>query len=115
MEFTEHLKGLGERTIIKLWNEFCCDTGDESKYIFDGIWDMQAEVFSLYGFDDKAFLYAILNGGMTNLNVMLYVEDDLIREVKGLAESPVSLDLLADWLIDTNHPIYAKWCDKKVK
>ena len=40
MEFVEHLKGLGERTIIKLWNEFCCDTGDESKYIFDGIWDM---------------------------------------------------------------------------
>lgn len=51
MEFVEHLKGLGERTIIKLWNEFCCDTGDESKYIFDGIWDMgyaSRSIFALW-------------------------------------------------------------------
>lgn len=117
MEFITYLKEFYTSLIIRLWNEFCldCDYGDESKYIFDGIWDMQAEVFSLYGFDDKAFLYAILNGGMTNLDAMLYVEDDLIREVKGLVESPIDLDLLANWLIDTNHPIYAKWCDKKVK
>lgn len=117
MEFVEHLKGLGVSIVIRLWNEFCldCDYMDERKYIFDGIWDMQGEAFALYGFGDKEFLYALLNGNVTRLTALLYVEDDLVKEVKSLEESPVSLDLLADWLIDTNHPIYAKWCDKKVK
>ena len=113
MEFTEHLKWLGESTIIKLWKEFCCATGDESKYIFDGIWDIQSEAFALYGFNEKDFLMAILNGNVISLDAMLYVEDDLVKEVKGLVESPIDLDLLANWLIDTNHSVYTNWSDKK--
>lgn len=113
MEFVEHLKGLGRSTVIRLWNEFCldCDYGDESKYIFDGVWDMQGEAFALYGFDDKAFLYAILNGNVTRLTALLYVEDDLVKEVKSLEESPIDLNVLVDWMIDTDHPIFAEWSD----
>jgi hypothetical protein len=115
MEFIEYLKGLNLSTIIKLWNELCCacDYGDESKYIFDGIWDMQSEAFALYGFNEKDFLMAILNGNIISLDAMLYVEDDLVKEVKGLVESPIDLDLLANWLIDTNHSVYTNWSDKK--
>ena len=111
--FVEHLKGFGLNTIIRLWNAFCCDCdyGDESKYIFDGIWDMQPEVFALYGFDDKEFLYAILNGNVTQFDAMLYVEDGLVKEVKSLEESPIDLLLLVDWMIDTDHPIFADWAD----
>lgn len=113
MKFVEHLKGLGGSTVIRLWNEFCldCDYGDESKYIFDGVWDMQGEAFALYGFDDKAFLYAILNGNVTRLTALLYVEDDLVKEVKSLEESPIDLNVLVDWMIDTDHPIFAEWSD----
>lgn len=113
MEFVEHLKELGAHTIIRLWNEFCldCDYGDESKYIFDGIWDMQGEAFTLYGFDEKEFLYAILNGNVTRLDAMLYVEGGLVKEVKSLDESPIDLNLLVDWMIDTDHPIFADWFD----
>lgn len=113
MEFVEHLKELGGSTVIRLWNEFCldCDYGDESKYIFDGIWDMQGEAFALYGFGDKEFLYALLNGNVTCLTALLYVEDDLVKEVKSLEESPIDLNVLVDWMIDTDHPIFADWDD----
>lgn len=113
MEFVKHLKGLGGSTVIRLWNEFCldCDHGDESKYIFDGVWDMQGEAFALYGFGDKEFLYALLNGNVTCLTAMLYVEDDLVKEVKSLEESPIDLNVLVDWMIDTDHPIFAEWSD----
>ena len=113
MEFITYLKEFDTSLIIRLWNEFCldCDYGDESKYIFDGVWDMQAEAFALYGFDDKEFLYAILNGNITCLTSLLYVEDDLVKEVKSLEESPIDLNVLVDWMIDTDHPIFADWDD----
>lgn len=113
MDFKQHLTKFNLQTLISLWNEFCidCDYGDESKSIFDGIWDMQGEAFALYGFDDKEFLYALLNGNVTRLTAMLYVEDGLIKEVKNLEESPIDLNLLIDWMIDTDHPIFADWID----
>lgn len=113
MEFLAYLKEFDLSIIIRLWNEFSddCDYGDESKYIFNNIWDMQPEAFALYGFDDKEFLYAILNGKVTRLDTMLYVEDGLVKEVKSLEESPIDLNLLVDWMIDTYHPIFADWCD----
>lgn len=114
MEFKEALYKVTFQTLISLWNEFCqdCDYGDESKYIFDGIWDMQGEAFALYGFDEKEFLYALLNGNVERLGGMLYVEDGLIKEVKSIEESPIDLNILADWMIDTDHPIFAEWSDK---
>ena len=113
MDFKQHLTKFNLQTLISLWNECCidCDYGDESKSIFDGIWDMQGEAFALYGFDDKEFLYALLNGNVTRLTAMLYVEDGLIKEVKNLEESPIDLNLLIDWMIDTDHPIFADWID----
>lgn len=113
MDFKKHLTKFHLQTLISLWNELClnCDYGDESKSIFDGVWDMQAEAFALYGFDDKKFLYALLNGNVTRLTAMLYVDDGLVKEVKSLEESPIDLNLLIDWMIDTDHPIFADWID----
>lgn len=113
MEFKEYLSGYYYKTLVNLWNEFCldCDYGDESKYIFDGIWDMQGEAFALYGFDEKEFLFALLNGNVERIGGMLYVENGLIKEVFSLIESPINLNLLVDWMIDTDHPIFADWYD----
>ena len=113
MEFKEYLSRGDLQPLIRVWNEFCndCDYGDERKYIFDGIWDMQGEAFALYGFDDKEFLFALLNGNVERIGGMLSVENGLIKEVFSLIESPINLNLLVDWMIDTDHPIFADWYD----
>ena len=72
---------------------------------------MKGEAFALYGFDDKEFLFALLNGNVERIGGMLYVENGLIKEVFSLIESPINLNLLVDWMIDTDHPIFADWYD----
>lgn len=108
MTFIGFLGTQRSEDLVSLWNDFC----DGDDYIHQGVEDM-AELYSdpasfgraIFFGDVQNWLddYACFNG-YGNIVTFNYWDDK---------NSPIDLDLLAEWLEENDHEVYQTWVEEQ--
>ena len=93
---------------VVLWNEFCqnSDNGSQGDIIYADVLDLVEQK----GYTGTQTAHRLLNGGATNVWAYAYLDGkENIRNCDTLADSPIDVAILADWLEESNHEFYQEW------
>ena len=87
---------------VVLWNEFCqmSDNGSQGDIIYNDVLDLVEQK----GYTGTQTAHRILFGSVTNLYQYAFLDGkENIHSCDKLANSPIDIGILADWLEDSNH------------
>ena len=93
---------------VVLWNEFCqnSDNGSQGDIIYADVLDLVEQK----GYTGVQTAHRILFGNVTNIYQYAYLDGkENIRNCDTLADSPIDVAILADWLEESNHEFYQEW------
>lgn len=93
---------------VALWNEFCqmSDNGSPADLIYADVLDLVEQK----GFTGTQTAHRILFGNVTNLYQYAYLDGkENIHACDELANSPIDVGILADWLEESNHKEWTRF------
>lgn len=106
-KFTEYLEDFSFDDLVALWNEYASDK-DGDAHIYDSV-----EEFAVnFEIDSVALARMVYFGDIRNWTDMVYLNGyGNFRSCWDVENSPIDLDVLAEWLEDEEHEVITEWKD----
>lgn len=105
-EFTTYLSDMDFADLAYIWNEYASENGDEQ--IYDSIEEFAAN----FGAEGAELARMVFFGDVKNWGDMVYLNGyGNFQSCWNVENSPIDLDVLAEWMKDTNHQEYKEWLD----
>lgn len=96
------------QTLKPLWNEFVSETGD-GEPIYDGI-----EELADLGFEPLELARMVFFGKLENWGDDVYLNGYAnVESCWNVANSPIDIGYLAEWLEESNHDFYKEWQEEQ--
>ena len=112
MTFEDYLKDLDFDRLVRLWNEYCWDSGASTDgEIFDSIEELSDN--GIYtGIElTRAVFFGEVRGWYDKVSFNGYGN---LYSVYSVESSPIDISYLAKWLKDEDHEVYQEWLDEVV-
>lgn len=105
-KFTTYLSNMDFADLAYLWNEYASENG------YEQIYDSVEEFAANFDVDSVALAKMVFFGDIRNWSDMGYLNGyGNFESCWNVENSPIDLDELAKWMLETNHYEYKEWLD----
>lgn len=105
-KFTEYLDDFSFDDLVALWNEYASENG------YEQIYDSVEEFAANFDTDSVALARMVFFGDIRNWSDMVYLNGyGNFESCWNVENSPIDLNELAKWMLETNHHEYKEWLD----
>lgn len=105
-KFTEYLEDFSFDDLVALWNEYASEND------YEQIYDSVEEFAANFDVDSVALARMVFFGDVKNWSDTVYLDGyGNFRSCWNVENSPIDLDVLAEWMKENNHHEYKEWLD----
>lgn len=110
MKFENYLEGLDFDRLVRLWNEYCWDSGASTDgEIFDSIEELSDNGICTGIELTRAVFFGEVRGWYDKVSFNGYGN---LYSVYDMESSSIAVLYLAEWLKDEDHEVYQEWLDE---
>ena len=112
MKFENYLEGLDFDRLVRLWNEYCWDSGASTDgEIYESIEELNDNGICTGIELTRAVFFGKVRGWYDKVSFNGYGN---LYSVYSVESSPIDISYLAKWLKDEDHEVYQEWMDEVV-